>query len=122
MEIANILARKGWNAPRKSLELVHPAGLASTSPNEDLHISLEPSPDYGGIAKAAAGTSFGALKEGLFTGRADNAQELKAVLAQAVDAVKEGRGAVVEAVLEDDDHVKRVVEEVALREREASYT
>ena len=95
--------RKGWNAPRKSLELVHPTGLASTSPNKDLHISFEPSPDYGGIAKAAAGGSFGGVKKGLFTGRAENPQELKEVLAQAVEAVEEGRGAVVEAVLGNDD-------------------
>lgn len=94
---------QGWNAPRKSLELVHPIGLASTSPNEDLHISFEPSPDYGGIAKAAAGGSFGGVKKRLFTGKAKSAQELKAVLALAVEAVEEGRGAVVEAVLDNDD-------------------
>ena len=40
------------------------------------------------------------MKEGLFAGRADNAQELKEVLARAVRAVEEGRGAVVEAVLD----------------------
>ena len=112
---------KGWNAPRKSLELVHPTSLASTSSNKDLHISFEPSPDYSGIAKAAAGRSFGGLKEGLFAGRAENGQELKALLAQAVEAVKEGRGAVVEAVLDDEDveSVEGVVKEVALREKEA---
>lgn len=114
-------AAKGWNAPRKSLELVHPTGLASISPNKDLHISLEPSPDYGGIAKAAAGESFGESKVGLFTGKADNAQKLEAVLAKAIEAVREGRGAVVEAILEDDSvkDVKGLVKEVAQQEKEA---
>ena len=113
---------KGWNAPRKSLELVHPGGLASASPSKDLHISFEPSPDYCGIAKAAAGRSFGGSSKTLFTGRVDNAHGLKAVLAQAVEAVKEGRGAVVEALLEDDADVKNaegLVKEVARQESEA---
>ena len=68
-----------------------------------MHISFDPSADYGGIAKAAAGRSFGDTKRALFTGRAETIQELKSVLKQAVEAVKEGRGGVVEAVLEDDD-------------------
>ena len=113
--------KKGWNSPRKSLELVHPTGLASTAPNKDLHISLEPSPDYGGIAKAAAGRSFGGLKQGLFAGRAEDIQELKSILAQAVEAVKEGRGAVVEAILNDEDvkNVNSVGEELVKQEMKA---
>ena len=117
-----MLSPKGWNAPRKSLELVHPDGLASASPSQDLHISFEPSPDYGGIAKAAAGRSFGGKSKGLFTGRVEDASGLESVLKQAVEAVKEGRGAVVEAILDDDVDVKNaegLVREVALREREA---
>ena len=97
------LGAQDWNALRKSLVLVHPIGLASTSPKENLHISFEPSPDYGGIAKAAAGGSFGGVNKGLFTGRAENPRKLKEVLAQAVGAVEEGRGAVVEAVVGNDD-------------------
>ena len=52
----------------------------------------------------------------------DNAHGLKAVLAQAVEAVKEGRGAVVEVLLKDDEDVKNIeglVKEVALQESEA---
>ena len=58
------------------------------------------------------------MKEGLFTGRVENSQELKAILEQAVEAVKKGRGAVVEAVLDDDDvkSVGDVVKEVAQQE------
>ncbi|KAI4170237.1 MAG: hypothetical protein LQ343_005120 [Gyalolechia ehrenbergii] len=50
-----VLNNKGWNAPRKSLEFVHPDGLATTLPNQDLHVSFDPSPDNGGIAEAGAG-------------------------------------------------------------------
>src|SRR5690606_19534230 len=42
----------GWNAPRRSLLLVHPDGLGSKATNEEINISFEPSPDYAGIAKA----------------------------------------------------------------------
>lgn len=52
----------------------------------------------------------------------EDARGLETVLKQAVEAVKEGRGAVVEAVLEDDVDVKKaegLVREVALRERQA---
>ena len=53
----------------------------------------------------------------------EDARYLKSVLVRAVEAVKEeGRGAVVELVLDDDDDVKNaegLVKEVALREREA---
>lgn len=47
-----VLNNKGWNAPRKSLLLVHPEGEGSKVSNEELNISFAPTPDYGGIAKA----------------------------------------------------------------------
>ena len=115
-----LAVHKGWNAPRKSLELVHPDGLGSRSSNRDLHISFDPSPDYPGIAKAAAGKCFGESKEGLYTAKADTAEELERVLAEAVEAVKAGRGAVVEAVLVEEDirDVGGVAREVVLQEME----
>ena len=67
--------------------------------NREMNISLDPAPDYCGIAKAAAGSSFGGLKGSLFTGRASTAGELAEVLKEAVTCVKKGRGAVVEVVL-----------------------
>ncbi|CAG8982442.1 hypothetical protein HYALB_00007121 [Hymenoscyphus albidus] len=98
-----VLNNKGWNAPRRSHDLVHPKGLGATVINKEMHISLDPSPDYGGIAKAAAGSTFGATGEGLFTGKARTADELKLLLEQAVASVKSGKGALIEAVLAVDE-------------------
>ncbi|KAL8728992.1 MAG: hypothetical protein Q9181_005154, partial [Wetmoreana brouardii] len=50
-----VLNNKGWNAPRRSLLLVHPEGEGSKVGNEELNIAFEPGPDYAGIAKAASG-------------------------------------------------------------------
>ncbi|MCJ1426372.1 hypothetical protein MMC29_004275, partial [Sticta canariensis] len=80
---------KGWNAPRRSLLLVHPSGHGSRATNEELNISLAPSPDYAGIARAAAGVGEG----GLWADRASTVDELTLKLKEAVDAVKMGRGA-----------------------------
>jgi hypothetical protein len=38
--VANVLFLLGWNAPRRSHELVHPKGLGATATNRDMHISL----------------------------------------------------------------------------------
>ena len=89
----------GWTAPRRSLELCQPSEQALKATNREMHLSFDPAPDYCGIAKAAAGSSFGGLTGGLFTGRASTAGELADVLREAVICVKDGRGAVVEAVL-----------------------
>lgn len=48
-----VLNNKGWNAPRKSLELVHPHGEGSKVSNEELNISFAPTPDYPGIARVS---------------------------------------------------------------------
>ena len=93
----------GWNAPRQSHKLVHPKGVGSRSSNKDMYISLEPSPDYSGIAKAAAGVNFGSLKGGLYAAKASTTEELKEVLDKAVKEVISGRGAVVEVVLNVDE-------------------
>jgi thiamine pyrophosphate-dependent acetolactate synthase large subunit-like protein len=84
-----VLNNNGWNAPRKSLLLVHPDGEGSRATNKELNISFAPTPDYAGIAKAAAGGK-------LFTAAVERADELEGVLKKAVASVESGIGAVVE--------------------------
>ena len=91
-----VLNNKGWNAPRKSLLLVHPDGEGSKVGNEELNISFAPTPDYAGIAKAAAGGN-------LWAGTAGNVGELMDLLPQAVESVRNGIGAVLEAQLDGTD-------------------
>ncbi|KAK0717561.1 thiamine pyrophosphate enzyme [Lasiosphaeria miniovina] len=84
-----ILNNKGWNAPRRSLELVHPTGLGSKATNEEINISFNPVPDYAGIAKAAAGGD-------LFAEKVEKAADLDDVLGRAIEAVQGGQTAVVD--------------------------
>jgi thiamine pyrophosphate-dependent acetolactate synthase large subunit-like protein len=84
-----VLNNKGWNAPRRSLLLVHPDGEGSKVSNEELNISFSPTPDYAGIAKAAAGGE-------LWAGRASTVGELAEKLPQAVQSVLDGKSAVLE--------------------------
>ncbi|EME47029.1 hypothetical protein DOTSEDRAFT_50527 [Dothistroma septosporum NZE10] len=88
-----VLNNKGWNAPRKSLELVHPHGEGSKVSNEELNISFAPTPDYSGIAKAASGGKC-------WADHAGTAQELSVKLMQAVAAVQSGVSAVLDAHLD----------------------
>jgi len=89
-----VLNNNGWNAPRKSLLLVHPDGLGSKVTNEELNISFAPVPDYAGIAKAAAGGG-----DNLFAEKVQNAADLEDVLKRAIDSVMNGKTAVVDAVV-----------------------
>ena len=73
--------------------LVHPEGEGSKVSNEELNISFNPTPDYAGIAKAAAGGD-------LYAARAATAEELDKVLAEAVEKVLSGTPAVVDAHLD----------------------
>lgn len=68
---------------------MHPEGLGSTATNEEINISFEPSPDYAGIAKAAAGGEIHAA-------RVDKASELEGVLKEAIAKVQAGQTAVVD--------------------------
>jgi thiamine pyrophosphate-dependent acetolactate synthase large subunit-like protein len=86
-----VLNNKGWNAPRKSLLLVHPDGLGSKATNEELNIAIA-GPDFAGIAKAAAGGN-------LFAGKVAKTEELEGLLKEAVKSVLDGTSAVVEAVV-----------------------
>jgi hypothetical protein len=82
----------GWNAPKKSLLLVHPDGFGSKATNEELNISFNPTPDYSGIAKAAAGGQ-------LFAEKVSKAEDLEGLLKRAVDSVNSGTSAVIDAVV-----------------------
>ncbi|KAJ9161590.1 thiamine diphosphate-binding fold protein [Coniochaeta hoffmannii] len=84
-----VLNNKGWNAPRKSLLLVHPDGAGSKASNEEINISFDPVPDYAGIAKAAAGGQ-------LHTAKVDKAADLEAVLKKAIEEVQAGTPAVLD--------------------------
>lgn len=84
-----VLNNKGWNAPRRSLLLVHPEGLGSQATNEEINISFDPSPDYSGIAKAAADGD-------IFAARVKERAELEGVLKEAIAYVQNGQSAVVD--------------------------
>lgn len=84
-----VLNNKGWHAPKRSLLLVHPEGVASTATHEELNISFAPTPLYADIAKAAAGGK-------LFAQRVSRADELGSVLKKAVETVMGGTSAVLD--------------------------
>jgi hypothetical protein len=86
------LNNNGWNAPKNSLLLVHPHGEGSKVSNSQLNISFEPTPDYAGIAKAAAGGDLWAIR----TAKAD---ELARLLPEAIAKVKRGIPVVLDAHL-----------------------
>lgn len=91
-----VLSNKGWQAPRRSMLLVHPDGYGSKVDNKDLHISFDPTPDYSGIAKAAAGGRC-------WAGSVRTLEELVKTLPEAIKAVKDdGICAVMEVKLGDD--------------------
>jgi thiamine pyrophosphate-dependent acetolactate synthase large subunit-like protein len=86
-----VLNNKGWNAPKRSLLLVHPDGLGSKTSNADMHIEIA-GPDFGGIAKASAGGNC-------YVGKVEEVGDLEKVLSEAIESVKGGTTAVVEAVV-----------------------
>lgn len=88
-----VLNNHGWNAPKKSLLLVHPDGEGSKVTNEELNISFRPTPDYAGIARAASGGN-------IWAGQAGTVAELMDLLPKAVESVKNGTTAVLEAQLD----------------------
>lgn len=87
-----VLNNHGWNAPKNSLLLVHPHGEGSKVSNSRLNISFEPTPDYAGIAKAAAGGNLWAIRTG-------QAEDLARLLPEAVEKVKSGIPVVLDAHL-----------------------
>ncbi|KAH8886565.1 thiamine pyrophosphate enzyme [Thozetella sp. PMI_491] len=87
-----VLSNKGWNAPRNSLQLVHPTGYGSKVSNKELNISFDPTPDYSGIAKAAAGGKA-------WAGVAATVEDLDRMLPEAIEQVKGGISAILEVRL-----------------------
>nr|POE75148.1 benzoylformate decarboxylase [Quercus suber] len=89
-----VLNNRGWNAPRKSMLLVHPNGEGSKVSNEALNISFAPTPDYAGIAHAASGGKT-------WAGHAATVDKLMRALPESVAKVKnEGICAVLDAWLD----------------------
>ncbi|KAH7121474.1 thiamine pyrophosphate enzyme [Dactylonectria macrodidyma] len=87
-----VLNNSGWNAPRRSMLLVHPEGEGSKVSNSELNISFDPSPDYSGIAKAAAdGQIYGA--------RIRLADQLQPKLEEAIRSVQSGTSAVLDVAV-----------------------
>ncbi|KAJ8120642.1 hypothetical protein ONZ43_g2699 [Nemania bipapillata] len=84
-----VLNNKGWNAPRKSLMLVHPDGQGAKATNEEINISFDPVPDFSGIAKAAAGGD-------LFAAKVEKVDALEETLKKAIEAVEGGQSAVID--------------------------
>jgi thiamine pyrophosphate-dependent acetolactate synthase large subunit-like protein len=68
---------------------VHPDGLGSKASNDEINIAFNPSPDYAGIAKAAAAGD-------IFAARVDQTADLERVLKEAIGAVQSGQTAVVD--------------------------
>ena len=67
--------------------------MGSKATNEDLNISFTPTPDYAGIARAAAGGN-------LWAESASTVDELGKLLPKAIESVRNGIGAVLDAQLE----------------------
>jgi thiamine pyrophosphate-dependent acetolactate synthase large subunit-like protein len=85
-----VLNNLGWNAPQRSMLLVHPDGPASRATREELAISFAPSPDYySGIAKAASSGE-------IFAARVSDASELQQALNGAIDSLERGFSAVLD--------------------------
>ncbi|KAA8895358.1 thiamine pyrophosphate enzyme, N-terminal TPP binding domain-containing protein [Sphaerosporella brunnea] len=87
-----VLNNAGWNAPRKSAQLVHPAAYTASATNSELNISFDPSPDYAGIAMAAAGGQ-------IYGATVKTVKELGVKLKEAISAVESGRSAVLECYI-----------------------
>lgn len=75
------------------MTLVHPTGYASKLDNKGLNISFDPSPDYAGIAKAAAGGNAWAAT-------VCSVGELAKLLPEAVAQVRKGIPAILDVRLQ----------------------
>ncbi|KAM0325130.1 hypothetical protein ACHAQA_007669 [Verticillium albo-atrum] len=87
-----VLNNLGWNAPRRSMLLVHPDGPASRATREELNISFAPSPDYSGIAKAASDGQ-------IFAARVSDAPGLQSALQGALESLERGVSAVLDVAV-----------------------
>jgi acetolactate synthase-1/2/3 large subunit len=83
-----IFNNQGWRAPKYSMLGVHPDGFGSRA--AELDIRFEPPPDYSGIAAAAGGAHAEIVRE---------PAQLAPALKRALQAIREGRCAVIDAWL-----------------------
>jgi acetolactate synthase-1/2/3 large subunit len=83
-----VFNNQGWRAPKFSMLGVHPDGFGSRA--EELDIRFEPPPDYSGIAAAAGGAHAEIVRE---------PAQLAPALERALQAIREGRCAVIDAWL-----------------------
>lgn len=83
-----VFNNQGWRAPKFSTLGVHPDGFASRA--ADLDIRFEPPPDYSGIAAAAGGAHAEIVRRPV---------DLAPALQRALQAIREGRCAVIDAWL-----------------------
>jgi anti-sigma factor ChrR (cupin superfamily) len=72
---------------------VYPEGLNKDATDDELSISISPSPNYSKLAKAAAAQS-----DWMQAARVATVKELREKLVEAAEHVQSGRGALVEAI------------------------
>ncbi|KAL9071803.1 MAG: hypothetical protein Q9157_005332 [Trypethelium eluteriae] len=88
-----IINNGGWKATRGCINDVHPGGMAAAMTDDGLGIDLKNGgPDYCGIAKSAANGNLEAWK-------VETWEALDGILKKAVDEVKAGKGALIDAVI-----------------------
>jgi acetolactate synthase I/II/III large subunit len=85
-----ILNNRGWRAPKGSCLALYPNGQASVATADDIHCSIDPPPDYVGIAKAA-GDAVGF--------KVETPEEVAPALDKAISAVKSGKQAILDVWL-----------------------
>jgi len=85
-----ILNNRGWRAPKGSCLALYPNGQASIATADDIHCSIDPPPDYAGIA-AAAGNALGI--------KVESPEEVGPALDKALEAVRSGRQALLDVWL-----------------------
>jgi acetolactate synthase-1/2/3 large subunit len=93
-----ILVNGGWKSPKLSTLLVHPTGVASTLPPDEINVGfgpIETRPRYGSLAQAAAGGPDRAWAGFAVSG----SPRLESVLKEAIEWVKGGRSATVEVIV-----------------------
>ena len=83
-----VFNNQGWRAPKYSMLGVHPDGFGSRA--AELDIRFEPPPDYSGIAAAAGGAHAEIVRE---------PAQLAPALKRSLQAIREGRCAVIDAWL-----------------------
>jgi thiamine pyrophosphate-dependent acetolactate synthase large subunit-like protein len=90
-----IIDNGGWKATRSCVNDVHPTGLAAGMTDDELGVDLKmDGPDYCGIAKAASNGH-------LWTRKVHKCQDLPSALKDAMQSVRSGIGAVLDAVVMD---------------------